>query len=103
MRRPRAPASPPLPGRQAARAGGRAMAGSLVRTGGASAALLLWCVWAGARLGAGWPGAAWTAGVLVAGMGVYAAAAAALRAPELSALLGMLRRRGQTLPGAGSG
>jgi len=83
--------------------GGRQMAGSLLRTGGASAALLLWCVWAGARLGAGWAGAAWTAGALAAGMLVYLAAAAALRAPELGALLGMLRRRGQTLPGAGSG
>ena len=83
--------------------GGRQIAGSLLRTGGASAALLLWCVWAGARLGAGWAGAAWTAGALVGGMLVYLLAAAALRAPELGALFGMLRRRGQTLPGAGSG
>jgi putative peptidoglycan lipid II flippase len=83
--------------------GGRQMAGSLLRTGGASAALLLWCVWAGARLGAGWAGAAWTAGALAAGVFVYLAAAAALRAPEFGALLGMLRRRGQTLPEAGSG
>jgi putative peptidoglycan lipid II flippase len=83
--------------------GGRQIAGSLLRTGGASAALLLWCAWAGARLGAGWPGAAWTAGALAAGMLVYLGVAAALRAPELGALLGMLRRRGQSLPGAGSG
>jgi putative peptidoglycan lipid II flippase len=83
--------------------GGRQMAGSLLRTGGASAALLLWCVWAGARLGAGWAGAAWTAGALAAGMLVYLATAAALRAPEFGALLGMLRRRGQTLPGERSG
>jgi len=83
--------------------GGRQMVGSLLRTGGASSVLLLWCVWAGARLGAGWAGAAWTAGALAAGMLVYLLAAAALRAPELGALFGMLRRRGQTLPGAGSG
>ena len=83
--------------------GGRQMAGSLLRTGGASAALLLWCVWAGARLGAGWAGAAWTLGALAAGMLVFLLAAAALRAPELGALFGMLRRRGQTLPGARSG
>jgi putative peptidoglycan lipid II flippase len=83
--------------------GGRQMTVSLLRTGGASAVLLLWCVWAGARLGAGWVGAAWTAGALAGGVLVYLAAAAALRTPELGALLGMLRRRGQTLPGAGSG
>jgi putative peptidoglycan lipid II flippase len=83
--------------------GGRQIAGSLLRTGGASAVLLFWCVWAGARLGAGWAGASWTAGALVAGMLVYMGAAAVLRAPELSALFGMLRRRGQSLPGAGSG
>ncbi len=83
--------------------GGRRMAGSLLRTGGASAVLLLWCLWAGARLGGGPAGAAWTLGALGAGMVVYLAAAAALRAPELGALLGLLRRRGQSLPGAGSG
>jgi len=83
--------------------GGRRMAGSLLRTGGASALLLLWCLWAGARLGGGPAGAAWTLGALGAGMVVYLAAAAALRAPELGALLGLLRRRGQSLPGAGSG
>jgi putative peptidoglycan lipid II flippase len=83
--------------------GGQQMLGSLLRSCGASAALLLWCVWAGARLGAGWAGAAWTLGALAAGMLVYLLAAAVLRAPELGALFGMLRRRGQTLPGAGSG
>jgi hypothetical protein len=79
------------------------MAGSLLRTGGASAVLLLWCVWAGARLGGGFAGAAWTVGALGVGMLLYVAAAAVLRAPELGALLGLLRRRGQSLPGAGSG
>ena len=83
--------------------GGRQVAGSLLRTGSAAAALLLWCLWAGARLGAGWTGAAWTAGALAVGILVYLLAAAALRAPELRALLGMLQRRGQSLPRAGSG
>jgi len=85
------------------RIGGRAMAGSLLRTGGASAVLLLWCAWAGARLGGGFAGAAWTVGALGVGMLVYLAAAAVFRAPELGALVGLLRRRGQSLPGAGSG
>jgi putative peptidoglycan lipid II flippase len=84
--------------------GGRPMAGSLLRTGGASAVLLLWCVWAGSRLGGGVAGAAWTVGALGVGMLVYLGASAVLRAPELSALVGLLRRRrGQSLPGAGSG
>src|SRR6266481_2243860 len=85
------------------RIGGRAMAGSLLRTGGASAVLLLWCAWAGARLGGGFAGAAWTMGALGVGTLVYLAAAAVFRAPELGALVGLLRRRGQSLPGAGSG
>jgi putative peptidoglycan lipid II flippase len=89
--------------RRLGRIGGRQMAGSLLRTAGASAVLLLWCVWAGGRLGGGFAGAAWTAGALGAGMFVYLAAAAAFRAPELGALTGLLRRRGQSLPGAGSG
>jgi putative peptidoglycan lipid II flippase len=84
--------------------GGRPMAGSLLRTGGASAVLLLWCVWAGARLGGGVAGAAWTVGAVGVGMLVYLGASAVLRAPELNALVGLLRRRrGQSLPGAGSG
>lgn len=83
--------------------GGRETLRSLVRTGIASAAVWLWCVVIASRLVAGWVGAAWTVGALVAGAAVYTAVAAALRAPELGALRGMLRRRGQTLPGAGSG
>jgi putative peptidoglycan lipid II flippase len=82
--------------------GGRHMAASLLRTGGASAVLLVWCVWAAPRLGGGIAGAAWTVGALGAGIVIYMAAAAALRAPELGELRGLLRRRGQTLPGAGS-
>jgi putative peptidoglycan lipid II flippase len=82
--------------------GGREMLGSIVRTCVAAAALGLGCVVARRWLGPGWEGAVRTVGALVAGTGVYLAAAAALRAPELRALFGMLRRR-QTLPGAGSG
>ncbi len=79
------------------------LAGSLARTLGASSVLLLWCVWLdrwleGARHGVGWTIVALASGVLV-----YAAAAAALRAPELGALLGMLRRRGPSLPFGGDG
>jgi len=82
---------------------GRETLRSLARTSIASAALWLWCLVIAGRLGAGWEGAAWTVGAMGAGALVYAAVAAALRAPELVALLGMLRRRGQTLPEAGSG
>jgi putative peptidoglycan lipid II flippase len=69
---------------------------SLARTLGASSVLCVWCFgverWlAGARYGA-------ILAALISGILVYAAAAAAFRAPELGALWGMLRRRGQRLP-----
>ena len=83
--------------------GGGETTRSLGRTGVASIALLLWCLLIESRLGSGWTGAVWTAGALAVGAAVYAGAAALLRAPELGALLGMLRRRPQSLPGAGSG
>jgi putative peptidoglycan lipid II flippase len=89
--------------RRIGRLGGRATLRSLWRTGVASAALLLWCLSVESRLDAGWAGAAWTLGALAVGALIYAGVAAALRAPEFGALVGMLRRRGQTLPGAGSG
>lgn len=89
--------------RRLGRLGSRETAVSLGRTGLASMPLLLWCLWAGSRLGAAWSGAWWTLGALGVGVVIYAAVAAALRAPELSALLGMLRRRGQSLPAAGDG
>jgi putative peptidoglycan lipid II flippase len=89
--------------RRFGRLGGRGMLRSLWRTGAASTALLLWCLVIESRLGAGWTGAAWTVGAIVIGGIIYAAVAAALRAPELGALVGMLRRRGQSLPGAGTG
>jgi putative peptidoglycan lipid II flippase len=81
--------------------GAPGLGASLARTLGASAVLLVWCVvverWlVGARAGT----------VLVAvasGVPVYAAAAAALRAPELGVLWSMLRRRAPRLPSRESG
>jgi len=75
--------------------GGGEIARSLARTLGATAALFAWCLGARSLLGGG--GAA-TLGALGGGALVYLGAAAALRAPELADLLGMLRRRGRTLP-----
>jgi putative peptidoglycan lipid II flippase len=89
--------------RRFGRLGGREMIRSLGRVGIASGALLLWCLLIESRLNAGWAGAASTLGALAGGALIYAGVAAALRAPELGALLGMLKRRGQTLPGTGSG
>jgi len=82
--------------------GGRETLVSLARTCLASAALWIWCWLVRGRLGTGWEGALYTVGALVAGALVYVAAAAVVRAPELRALVGMLRRR-HSLPGAGSG
>jgi len=84
------------------RLGGRETLVSLARTCLASAALWIWCWIVRGRLGAGWEGALYTGGALVAGALVYVAAAAVVHAPELRALLGMVRGR-HTLPGAGSG
>jgi putative peptidoglycan lipid II flippase len=78
---------------------------SLGRTLAASALLALWCGWLSGLLpGLPAPGGRvlpWTLVALVGGVAVYAAGAAALRSPELRSLLGMLRRRGGTLPPAG--
>jgi putative peptidoglycan lipid II flippase len=82
--------------------GGRETLASLARTSLASAALWIWCWVMRGRLGAGWEGALYTMGALVAGALVYVAAAAVVRAPELRALVGMVRGR-HSLPGAGSG
>ena len=83
--------------------GARETLRSLARTCTASLALGVWCLAVAGRLGAGWQGTVRTLGALVVGAAVYAIVAAALRAPELRALFGMLRRRRETLPGAGSG
>ena len=71
--------------------------GSLGRTIVATAALALWCAWVEGRL----PvvpepavlGVARMVLALVGGVAVYVAVAAAIRAPELRALLGMLHAR----------
>ena len=71
---------------------GQGFVASLARTSGASAVLLAWCL-AFERLVRGAPHAMlWTVIALVSGVLVYGAVAAALRAPELRALFGLLRR-----------
>ena len=79
-----------LGGPSAARRSG----GSLRRTVAATAALALWCAWVEGLLPAVPApvglGLARTVLALVGGVAVYVATAAALRAPELRALLGML-------------
>lgn len=81
---------------------GRDLWRSFGRTIAAAAGLALWCAWtvgmlpvvpAPAERGLGWLVLA-----LAGGMLAYAATAAVLRSPELHALVGMLRRRGGTLP-----
>jgi hypothetical protein len=73
-----------------------ALTGSLGRTLAASAVLALWCAWADGLLpllpGPAAPRMARTLLALAGGVTVYVAAAAAMRAPELHALLGLLRR-----------
>ncbi len=78
------------------------LARSLTRTGAAAALLLLWCLWARGALAGGWHAGGWTLAALAAGLTIYALAAAALRSPELAALLGMRRRRAPSLPSGGS-
>jgi putative peptidoglycan lipid II flippase len=85
------------------RIGGRQMAVSLGRTLCASVAVLGWCLW----LAPVWDGSlralGWTAAAIGGSVALYGAAARALGAPELAALLGMVRGRGQTLPGPPGG
>lgn len=83
--------------------GGAAMGRSLARTLAASLALLLASSWLAPGGAGGWRDAGWTGAALLGGLGAYAAAAAALRAPELTALLRIVRRREQTLPSGGGG
>jgi len=71
---------------------------SLTRTFAASAALLVWCLEAARWLEGGRAGTGRTLAALVSGALVYGLAAAALRAPELTALRGLMRRRGRRLP-----
>ncbi|HET9925359.1 MAG TPA: murein biosynthesis integral membrane protein MurJ [Methylomirabilota bacterium] len=78
---------------------------SLGRTLAASGVLALWCAWmSGVLPGVPAPvgrGPAWLLAALVGGMAVYAGSAVALSSPEGRSLLGLLRRRGGTLPGPG--
>ncbi len=89
--------------RRLGRLGGRGVAVSLGRTLCASAAMLGWCLW----LVPAWDGslraAAWTGAAIGGGALTYGAAAWALGAPELASLLGMVSRRGRTLPGSPAG
>jgi putative peptidoglycan lipid II flippase len=83
--------------------GGAGLAVSLARTLAASVPLLLWCLWLQPGADGTWRSAAWTLGTLGGGVAIYAAAAALLRAPELTSLLGLLRRQAGNLPSAGGG
>jgi len=74
--------------------GGLELLFSLGRTACASLALLLWCMAVSGPLTDGWRGVGWTLAALGAGVVVYGAAAAVLRAPELRSLRGLLARRG---------
>ena len=83
--------------------GGGAIAGSLARTLVASAAVGAVCAWARPWLLDASPGAGaiLTVAAVVAGALVYAAVAAALRAPELHDLLALRRRTPRALPESG--
>ena len=74
---------------------GGEIGGSLGRTLAASAVLALWCAWVDGLLPVTAPLAPGGPRMIVAllgGVAVYVAGAAAMRAPELRALVGMLRR-----------
>jgi len=71
---------------------------SLTRTFAASAVLLVWCLEVARWLAGGHAGTGRTLVALASGALVYGLAAVALRAPELTALRGLLRRRGRRLP-----
>jgi putative peptidoglycan lipid II flippase len=73
---------------------------SLARTGAASAALFAWCAWMAWTLG-GPRGTGAMLVTLASGVVLYGAVAAALRAPELGALIRVLRRRDPGLPSRG--
>ena len=81
--------------RRLALLGALGLGASLARTLGAASALCLWCIWLDRWLaGRGYAAVAIVA-ALASGVLVYAAAAAVFRAPELGALVGMLKRRGR--------
>jgi len=81
--------------------GGRALGRSLLRTSAAAVPLWLACRALGPAADASATAAIWTGAAVIGGGLAFLAAAALLRAPELHALLGMLRRsRGLPPPGA---
>jgi putative peptidoglycan lipid II flippase len=83
--------------------GTEGMRASLARTLGASAVLLLWCLWLTRVLEGSAREGRLTLLALLIGMLIYVGASAALRAPELAALGGMLRRRRHSLPSGRDG
>jgi putative peptidoglycan lipid II flippase len=83
--------------------GVRGLGVSFGRTVIAASVLLGWCLWLARVLEGPRHGAGFTLLALASGVLVYGGMAAALRAPELGALLGMLRRQGRSLPSGGSG
>jgi putative peptidoglycan lipid II flippase len=78
--------------------GARPMRRSLGRTLAAAAPLTVWCAWIGPAGGPDLASAARTGLAIAGGAALFIAAAALLRAPELAALVTMLRRRRATLP-----
>lgn len=74
------------------------MLGSLARTLAAAVPLALWCLWLGSSGGVSLGAAARTAIAITGGSALFVGAAALLRAPELAALVAMVRRPGATLP-----
>ena len=82
-----------------------ALSRSAARALAASVPLAAWCLWLRPDAAHPWGLAGATLGAVAGGAVLYAATAAALRAPELRALLGVLRRRrgGGSLPFDGGG
>lgn len=78
--------------------GGAQIARSLARVLVATVPVLVWCLWVRPDAMGSWVAAGRTLAAVAGGLVLYAGAAAALRAPELIALLGIIRRRGRTLP-----
>jgi putative peptidoglycan lipid II flippase len=70
---------------------------SVLRTLGASAALLLWCGWLLRTVGASWHTGVFVAIAVTTGAVLYMVAAAILRAPEIGLVGGLVRRRPSAL------
>ena len=85
--------------------GGGALARAAARALAAGVPLVAWCLWLAPERAHPWGLAGATLAAVAGGAVLYVGAAAALRAPELTALLGMLRRRrgGGSLPSGRGG